>query len=110
MKRCAPRCRIAIQGAALLLLLAADVTPAPAAARYVKVTNLPPGGVVWMRSGPGHFFKRIGFLPHGARHVRAYQCKQLATGAWCQVRYQGTRGWASQRYLAKDPTRLAFGR
>jgi hypothetical protein len=89
-----------------LLSLMAAPGPASAAARYVKVINIMPGHVLWLRSWPGLHFNRVGFLPHQARHIRAYTCKSLATGHWCQVRYRGTRGWALQRYLAEDPTRI----
>jgi len=91
--------------AAFLSLMLAP-GPASAAARYVKTVNVSPGHVLWLRSGPGLHFKRVGFLPHGARRVRAYTCKRLATGHWCQVRYRGTRGWALRHYLAKDPARI----
>ena len=79
---------------------------ASGAARFVKVVNVMPGHVLWLRSGPGFHFNRVGFLPREARHIRAYTCKSLVTGRWCQVRYRGTRGWALQRYLADDPTRI----
>jgi uncharacterized protein YraI len=91
---------------AFLSLMAAPA-PASAAERYVKVVNVMPGHVLWLRSGPGFHFERVGFLPHRARHVRAYTCKRLATGSWCQVRYHGTRAWGSQLYLADDTTRIA---
>jgi hypothetical protein len=94
-------------GAAILFVLSGNSAPAAAAARYVKVAQVAPGHVLWMHSGPGHHFQRVGFLPHGARQIRAYTCKALATGSWCQVRYRGTRGWASKRFLAKDSARFA---
>lgn len=100
------RGRAAALGAALLFALNGNSDPAAAAERYVKVAHVARGHVLWLRSGPGRHFKRIGFLPYGARHIRAYTCKALATGSWCQVRYRGIRGWASKRFLVKDRARL----
>jgi len=100
------RLRFAYVLVTAFLSLMPSAVPASAAARYVKAVNVLPGHVLWIRSGPGLHFKRVGFLPYGARHVRAYTCKRLATGQWCQVRYRGTRGWALRYYLAKDPTRI----
>lgn len=105
--RSIPEYRRRILLAAFLSLVA---VPAPAAAaHYVKVVNIMPGHVLWLRSGPGFHFERVGFLPHSARHVRAYVCKSLATGHWCQVRYRDTRAWASHHYLADDPSRIVRG-
>jgi uncharacterized protein YraI len=91
--------------AALLFMLNVNSSPA-GAAQYVKVAHIAGGHVLWLRSGPGRHFERIGLLPFGARHIRAYTCKVLATGSWCQVRYRGTRGWALKRFLVKDDARI----
>lgn len=94
-------------GAAILFALIGNSAPAAAAtARYVKVVHVAPGHVLWLHSGPGRHFQRIGFLPYSARQIRAYRCKALVTGSWCQLRYRGTRGWASKRFLAKDSARF----
>ncbi len=78
---------------------------AQAAPQYLKVSGLPAGHVLWIRSAPGRSFERIGFLPPTARHIRSYGCKRLATGSWCQLRYRSTKGWALRRYLAPDTIR-----
>lgn len=101
------RGRAAAFGSALLFALGGNCSSAAADARYVKMVRVTFGHVLWLRSGPGRHFERIGFLPYGARHIRAYTCKALATGGWCQVRHRGTRGWASKRFLVKDSARLA---
>lgn len=98
--------------AALTLILSSGVlTPLQADAqvvsRYVKVDGLASGQVLWIRSGPGLGFKRIGFLPSTARHIRNFGCRQVATGTWCEVRYRRARGWASRRFLAADGGRRA---
>lgn len=92
---------------AFLCSPAADIAQADAFARYLKVANLSPGRILLIRSGPIRSSEPIGILPYGARHIRSYGCKTLATGRWCEVRYRGTRGWASQRYLAPDRRRRA---
>lgn len=71
-------------------------------ASYVKVTGLPVGRVVWVRSKPVSSAKRVGFLPATARHIRSYGCEHFVASGWCQVRYRGTRGWVSKRYLKPD--------
>lgn len=78
---------------------------AQGAAKYIKVKNLAPGRILLMRSGPGRSFEPIAFLPHNARHIRSFGCKNLATGRWCDLIYRGVRGWASQRYLTTDRRR-----
>ena len=90
---------------AILCPPSGDIAHAERTERYLKVTNLAPGRVLLLRSGPSRSFEPIGILPYGARHVRNYGCKNLATGNWCEVRYRGTRGWASKRYLAPDKGR-----
>ena len=75
--------------------------------RYVKVDKLAPGRVLWIRAGPGLRSKRIGFLPSTARHIRSLGCERTVLGHWCEIRYRGTRGWASGRYLAADRARRA---
>jgi uncharacterized protein YraI len=74
-------------------------------APYVKVEGLLQGRILWIRSGPGTQFRRIGFLRHNARDVRNYGCKQVLRGYWCEIRYRGVRGWASGKYLANDRSR-----
>lgn len=93
-------------------LVAASLSIAPSqsahgqiASRFVKVDNLPRGQVLWIRSGPGRGFERVGLLPYNARRIRNYGCKRRATGYWCEIRYRGQHGWASGRFLAEDRTR-----
>lgn len=71
-------------------------------ARYVKVDGLRTGQILWIRSGPGAYFRRIGLLRHNTEEIRNYGCKQLASGYWCKIGYRGLRGWASGRFLAND--------
>ena len=74
-------------------------------ARYVKVDGLPPGQVLWIRSGPGTQFRRIGLLRYNARRVRNLGCKELPQGYWCKITYRGVRGWSSGKYLSNDRSR-----
>lgn len=47
---------------------------------------------------------RIGSLPHNARGVRNYGCRwsDHDKGTWCEIEYQGLRGFAAQLYLNED--------
>jgi uncharacterized protein YraI len=92
--------------AATLSLVAATTPAAAAAAQYVRIVNVAPGDVLWLHSGPGPKFERVGSVPHDGRHIRIYKCRHAVTRRWCQVRYHGTRGWAARHFLTKDATRI----
>jgi hypothetical protein len=97
-------------GFGLLTLVLSQIAVAAqtdAIGRFVRVTELPFGQVLWMRSAPDYSSKRIGFLPANARHVRNFGCEPFASGTWCELGYLGTRGWAERRYLAADLARQA---
>ncbi len=85
---------------AVLFTVFGGVSLAAQSASYAKVTGLPVGRVIWVRSKPSA--KRVGFLPATARHIRSYGCRRSVASGWCQVRYRGTRGWVSKRYLKPD--------
>ena len=72
---------------------------------YLRVTNLKPGSVLWVRSGPTVRSQRIGFFRYNDRYIRSYGCKTFRV-TWCEVLYHGTRGWASKLYLTEDDERL----
>jgi len=93
-------CRLSF--AALFLVISPAGVSLAQSASYVKVTGLPVGRVVWVRSKPVSSAKRVGFLPATARHIRNYGCERSVASGWCQVRYRGTRGWVSKRYLKPD--------
>ena len=62
--------RMTIMGLTLTLF-ATQGTSANAAAPYFKVHGLPPGAVLWVRSGPGPQFKRIRVFPgYGPSHPK----------------------------------------
>jgi len=92
-------------GIAALVLFAADTAPLYAAAKYVRVANVSPGKVTWMRAGPGTSFKKVKPLPYNIRHIWSYGCRRVAFQQWCQVRHLGVRGWVAGRYLAEERTR-----
>lgn len=81
------------------------ITTANAESNWLRVDNVRSGSVLWLRAGPASSFERIGLLPYDARHIRNFGCKEFNNGTWCKIRYRGTKGWASKKYLAPD-TRL----
>jgi len=92
----------------LVLVLAASTyaSAAPAQAldpeaTFLRVTNLTPGHVLWVHAGPSMRFQHIGFFRYNDRHIHSYGCGAI----WCEVDYQGKRGWASKRYLTDDSAR-----
>lgn len=92
---------------ALGLSQMAIAAEARAIGRFARVSGLPFGQVLWIRSAPDNSSKRIGFLPSNARHVRNFGCKPFTSGSWCELSYGGARGWAERRYLAADLARQA---
>lgn len=100
-----PRHRTRLIVAASLFLMGVGA-PARAAVHYVRVVNVSPGDVLWLHSGPGPKFEKIGSVPHNGRHIRLYKCRHAVTHRWCQIRYHGTRGWVARHFLATDPTRI----
>lgn len=100
------RC-IAAAAALLISPIALGVSVAEPSERYVKVTGLPVGQVLWVRAKASVTAKPIGFLPSTARHIRSFGCRPSVTGRWCRIRYRGTRGWAAERYLQRDYARRA---
>ncbi len=67
------------------------------AAQAACVVNVASWDVLWMRSGPGVHYRRIGAIPPKACGVRGYW--NTCRGNWCKVRYAGRIGWVNQRYL-----------
>jgi uncharacterized protein YraI len=51
---------------------------------------------VGMRAGPGPGFPMVDRIPGGS-HVNIHGC--LRGGAWCDVSWEGDRGWVSSQYL-----------
>lgn len=97
----------ALLGAGALALASLSPAQAQTGVRYVRVDNISPGHVLWVRSGPGRIYNRIGFFSYNARHIRSYGCRVLGTRSWCRIAYRGTRGWAPGRYLKPDTLRRA---
>jgi uncharacterized protein YraI len=52
-----------------------------------------------LRGGPGTDHPVVMAMPEGAQ-VQVLQCP--APGAWCELDYRGTVGWASARFLTVD--------
>lgn len=91
--------------AVLWMAAAPESASAQIASRFVRVDGIARGQVLWIRSGPGRSFERVGLLPSNARRIRNYGCQQRTTGYWCDIRYRGQRGWAAGRFLAEDRSR-----
>lgn len=72
-----------------------------------------------MRMGPSSESEAILRIPHNARGLKNYGCPnevtfeqwksmtksqrdQAARSRWCQVEYQGRKGWVAGRFLRED--------
>lgn len=73
---------------------------------YLRVVNLKPGNILWIRAEPTVRSPRVGFLRYNDRYIQSYGCKTFRV-TWCEVIYRGTRGWASKLYLTEDTARRA---
>src|SRR5947209_3490973 len=67
------------------------MTPAAALAAPGMVTTS-----VSLKAGPGPGFPVVDRIPAGAR-VNVHGC--ISGGRWCDVSWDGERGWVSARYL-----------
>ncbi len=85
----------------LLLGLAAAMSPGGAdKAEAACVRGVASWDVLWMRAGPGTGYARIDAIPARACGVRVTgPCR----GNWCRVRFGGSRGWVSMRYVTSPP-------
>ena len=113
-------CRAAI--VCVLLLLVAAPAPAQTAAEgpdYWAVTGVPYYDTLNLRTAPDADSKRIAKIPHNARGLKNYGCPNHVTfeqwkrmtqaqkdwasrSRWCQIEYNGMRGWVAGRFLRED--------
>lgn len=102
MKRRKTCQRTLIAAVAVLATAGFLAPPVFAEKGWVRVKNVRPKNVLWVRAGPSISFERIGFLQHNARHIRSFGCRRYGRSTWCRIRYRGTEGWVSKKYLAED--------
>jgi uncharacterized protein YraI len=75
---------------AIILAMGLGLAATAAQARTVVITNN-----LNVRTGPGTQYQVIGVLPAGAQ-AWIGSC----SGNWCNVNFNGLRGWSSASYLA----------
>jgi hypothetical protein len=86
---------------------------------YWAVTGVRPNDALNMRMAPNADSEAILRIPHNARGLKNYGCPndvtfeqwkrmtpgqrdQAARSRWCQVEYQGRKGWVAGRFLRED--------
>ena len=101
-----------------VLLLPSVASPEASGPDFFRVTGVALDDVLNIRAGAGVDHAKIGEIPPGADGVRNLGCVgglnfedwQSATAEkraaaartrWCQIEYEGTRGWVAGRYLAE---------
>ena len=62
---------------------------------FFRVAGVASNDVLWIRSGPGARYRKVGSIPFNGTGVRNLGCGRR----WCRVRYRGVTGYAAQRYL-----------
>lgn len=69
-----------------------------------KVVDVADNDVLYVHSQALLASPRIGSLPPNATGVKVYGCawSDVDKGTWCEVEYQGLRGFAAQIYLSRD--------
>jgi SH3-like domain-containing protein len=83
----------------LLAIAMHAATPASAAAREIwRITDLAPTARIHLRQQPNNRSKIVTYIPGDARGLVGGPC----SGDWCQVEYDGFKGWLFARYLAPD--------
>jgi hypothetical protein len=104
----------------MLALLA----PAPVLAQahgpdYWAVTGVRPDDALNLRVAPNADSRMIARIPHNARGIRNFGCPNEVTfeqwkrmtqaqrdwaarSRWCEVEYNGKRGWVAGRFLRED--------
>lgn len=117
------RCRFL----SVCLVLMLGVTPAPAQTKvddtdgpdFWAVTGVASWDALNLRAAPDADSKRIARIPYNARRLKNLGCPNFVTfeqwkrmtpgqkdGAarsrWCQVEYNGLKGWVAGRFLKED--------
>jgi SH3-like domain-containing protein len=73
--------------------------PASAAAKEIwRITEIAPTARIHLRQQPNNRSKVVAYIPGDARGLLGGRC----SGDWCQVEYDGFKGWIFARYLAPD--------
>lgn len=69
-----------------------------------RVVDVASNDVLYVHARNSLASRRIGSLPHNARGVRNYGCRwsDIDKGTWCEIEYEGLRGFAAQRYFRED--------
>jgi uncharacterized protein YgiM (DUF1202 family) len=110
-----------------LMCILAVVLAAPAVAQTAAVANLGLWAVTGvdsddalnLRAAPNADSRRIGKIPFNARGLKNYGCPnhvtfdqwkrmtqsqrdRAARSRWCEVEYQGMKGWVAGRFLREE--------
>ncbi|MGB7205314.1 MAG: hypothetical protein WBD37_07565, partial [Anderseniella sp.] len=69
-----------------------------------RVSGVANNDVLYVHRSANLASPRIGSLPHNARGVRNYGCQwsDHDKGTWCEIEWQGLRGFVAQLYLSED--------
>jgi hypothetical protein len=73
-------------------------TPPPSRTRLVRINDNISQGILNVRTGPGTGYPLIIAIPAGVADVEVGRCRSAEDGSrfpWCEVRWRGSRGWAS---------------
>lgn len=92
-------------GTALFCAVAFAASGAAAETVAWRVVGVGPGQTAHMRSRPASRARPVGYVPGGARVTLAGRC----SGAWCEIRYLGKKGWVSRGLLASESAEAAEG-
>ncbi len=70
----------------------------------LRVTGVAGNDTLYVHQRPALSSPRVGSLPSNARGISSRGCQwsEHDHGTWCEVEFDGIRGFAAQRYLAED--------
>lgn len=96
--------RASLKSLALLIAAAPLFSlPQPAAAETWRINGLSPDARLHVREEADADSDVVGYVPGNARGLTSRVC----VGNWCEITYQGLRGWVYKPYLAPDTATAA---
>jgi SH3-like domain-containing protein len=100
------RSGVAFAAAATAIAAACVLLPRDAAAESYRINNVDRAGRIHMRQSPSNRSKVVAYIPPAGRLEGTGACNEK----WCEVTFQGRRGWIFRKYLISEPQNTAASR
>jgi SH3-like domain-containing protein len=83
-------------GTVIITAIIIALTGWSAEAKTWRITNVKQSSAIHLRQLPSSKSKIIGYIPSNAKNLSGGTCR----GSWCQIEYNGRKGWVYKKYLA----------